>query len=264
MIRPSPKLLFITGTDTGVGKTVFTLCLLRYLKDNGVQVIGLKPFCSGDREDARRLQAESTGKPSLDLINPYYCRHPVAPGVLQKPGYRIPTLAKFRHNIQESAKGYDVVIIEGIGGVLAPVTPTLKVADLIQSLDCSAVVVARDALGTLNHTFLTVAELYRRGIHIEQVVLMKNFRSDPSTKTNQIFLSQQIPHQHFASFPNLSEWPELRPNNSANRIIFKKTLARFRLLYSFCIRRCEIPNRNGKRKSKATQPSGLLKVSKAR
>jgi dethiobiotin synthetase len=262
--RRNGGMVFITGTDTGVGKTVFTLCLLRYLRKIGLRVIGLKPFCSGDRQDAERIRSESVDPPSLEIINPYFCRSSVAPGVLKNPGYRAPHITEIQRAIESAAKGYDFAIIEGIGGILAPITPSLMVADLIESMRCPAVVVGRDALGTLNHTSLTLIELLRRNIRIDQVILMKNIPSDASTKSNRSFLSQQFPLQSFATFPKLSEWPDIQPKNASDRIIFKKTLARFQLLDTFCIRRYGPPNRKRKGKSKAAQPSGLLKLSKAR
>ena len=78
-VRQLKRIIFITGTDTGVGKTVLTALLVRFLRERGVKAVALKPICSGDRADARALRAAMDGALSLDEINPWHFRAPVAP-----------------------------------------------------------------------------------------------------------------------------------------------------------------------------------------
>ena len=118
MKPPLRKVLFITGTDTGVGKTVLTIRLLRELRAAGIKAIALKPFCSGDREDARRIAEEMGGEKSIEEINPYYQSEPVAPGVrsLRNRGLGDPHLREILSKIWNTAQGYEWVLIVGVGG----------------------------------------------------------------------------------------------------------------------------------------------------
>lgn len=223
--RKNQRVLFVTGTGTGVGKTVLSLCLLRFLKEIGERAIGLKPFCSGDREDARRLQQESAGNPSIDRVNPFHCRVPVAPGALKNPGYKAPTLREIMAAIRGAARTYDWVIIEGIGGILVPVTPRLLVVDLIEQLGCEVLVVSANELGTINTTLLTIRELQRRKIHPAHLVYAEKSKKDPSSTTNPKVIGQVIGNKKFQTIPALEIWPVLSPKSDRQEKFFKKTLA---------------------------------------
>lgn len=223
------KVIFITGTDTGVGKTVATLALLRWLRGQGLRATALKPFCSGDREDARRLVQEANGEQTLEEINPFYTRAAIAPGAHLSGSRRVPrvTAEAVVSKIAEAGRGYEWVVVEGIGGVLVPLAKGLSVIDVIAALKAPTIVVARDALGTLNHSMLTVRELERRKIRVLSVWLMKFFSRDESARSNARTLTQLVPHLEVVEFPKLSAWPDLRASKPGLERIFKKTLARF-------------------------------------
>jgi dethiobiotin synthetase len=115
--------------------------------------------------------------------------------------------------------------VEGIGGALVPITENMLLADVIQALQCSAIVVARDALGTLNHSLLTLNELRRRKISVEAIVLMKNFSDDPSAKTNSLVLSQHVALVRVVTLPKLLSPGFRRARNPRQQSFLKKTIA---------------------------------------
>lgn len=236
---PRGKVLFITGTDTGVGKTVLTVLLLRFLRSQGVHAIALKPFCSGPRDDATWLHEEGGGELTLDEINPYHFQAPVAPAATRSQGKKPLTRSRVLAHIHRVATHFDVTLVEGIGGLLVPLTRSLVLADVIEGLKCETAVVGKDALGTLNHSLLTFSELRRRKIPATQLVLMKNFAPDASQSTNSLVLSQLIAPVPVAVLPKLVGGRLLKPKNKLDAIILKKTIARFGEVSIFCPRRCE-------------------------
>ncbi len=219
MGQPRGEIVFITGTDTGVGKTLFTRLSLEFLRGRGEDAVALKPFCSGGRSDALELLGAMENRLSLDEINPNHIAEPIAPGV--KKGHRRPQLSEVVGHIRGISRRFSRVLVEGVGGVLVPLTPRFCVADLIKALDCDVMVVSRDQLGTLNHTLLTVSELKKRGVRIRKVVLMKKNRPDPSEKYNRDHLSHTLGAKHITSVPFLRS-KKLR---GASETILKKTLA---------------------------------------
>ena len=165
------RILFITGTDTGVGKTVFTALLLTHLRRRGVPAFAIKPFCSGSRSDARWLYALQGGDLTLQEINPFFFPEPLAPLIAarrQKRSVRLEAVLEHIGAIsdrilaasQNPVKGRTpVLLIEGVGGLLVPTGPGYFVLDLIRELRCEVIVVSRNQLGTLNHTLLTLQVL---------------------------------------------------------------------------------------------------------
>src|ERR1044071_5568543 len=116
--RRSGKIIFVTGTDTGVGKTVFTGLLLHHLLKNGRDALAMKPFCSGDRGDVKLLRAMQNGKLTEDEINPFYFREPVAPLVASRQNSRLISLEEVVRRIREIAARCDILLVEGAGGLL--------------------------------------------------------------------------------------------------------------------------------------------------
>src|SRR5208283_3205139 len=110
------SVFFITGTDTGVGKTVLTALLAQHLRRRGIRVAALKPMASGDREDARELQAALDGALTLDEINPWHFRASLAPLLAARREHRRVRLAGVLAHIREMQKRFDVVLVEGAGG----------------------------------------------------------------------------------------------------------------------------------------------------
>lgn len=221
------RMLFVTGTDTGVGKTVLTVRLLRELRASGQKAIALKPFCSGDRDDVRKIWEEIQGERTIEELNPFYSSKPVAPGVayFAKTRKKSPNIREILSKIKKSSEGYDWVIVEGVGGLLVPLTRHILVRDLIQALRYPVVVVARDQLGTINHSLLTVFELLRLQIPVNALVLMENFEKDFSQSSNQNVISQLIEGLNVVKFPKLGKWPNLATKTKRDETFLKITLA---------------------------------------
>ena len=123
---------FITGTDTGVGKTVLTALLARYLRERGVKAAALKPVCSGGRDDARVLHAAMrNGALTLDEINPWHFRAPVAPLLAARRERKRVRLAEVLAHVRAMQKRFDVLLVEGAGGLLSPLGEDFNSRDLI-------------------------------------------------------------------------------------------------------------------------------------
>jgi|SRR5579864_6805975 len=194
------KIIFITGTDTGVGKTVFTALLLHHLRTSGVHALAMKPFCSGDRADVRLLRAMQDRELSEHEINPFYFAEPIAPLVAARRHHKSISLAKVLQRIKRISHRCEILLIEGSGGLLVPLGEDFLVSDLIRRLDSKVIIVSRNRLGTINHTLLTINSLQRpskksdarrfTGANKVQIALVAGAKSDPSCATNLRVLSE--------------------------------------------------------------------------
>lgn len=154
--------IFITGTDTCVGKTIVAATLARLLKMRGVNVGVMKPVTSGCCEEHGKfvsadaqLLCQAAGVTCSDDVTPYLLREPVAPAEAAKQdGVRI-DFAHIRASFDRLAADHDFMIVEGAGGLMVPLAGGLLVADLVRQLELPLLVVARPNLGTINHTVLT-------------------------------------------------------------------------------------------------------------
>jgi dethiobiotin synthetase len=169
--------IFITGTDTGVGKTLVTAALALHLKKRGLSVGVMKPIETGvlpardAQSDAGRLRSIIESEEPLGAIRPYSFEQPVAPlAAAQAEGQAInPDTITRVYRLLSSR--YDCMVVEGIGGVRVPITPKISVTELIQSLRLPVVVVGRSGLGGINHALLTIEALRRKNIPIVALVL---------------------------------------------------------------------------------------------
>jgi dethiobiotin synthetase len=188
------KIIFVTGTDTGVGKTLLTALLLFHLRQRPGRTLAMKPFCSGGLDDVRLLQSLQPGELSDTEMNPFYFEQPVAPLAAvkrrQKP-VRINAVVDAIRSVQAKC---DQLLIEGSGGLMVPLGQGYTVADLIAKLDCCVVIVARNRLGTINHTLLSVHALKANGIKANKmtVVLMDVRKPDLSARRNAGLISRFV------------------------------------------------------------------------
>lgn len=178
------KGIFVTGTDTEVGKTVVACGLANLLKSQGFKVGVMKPIATGSREDAERLRKSVGITESIDVVNPQYFKQPVAPTVAASLERRSIDMNAIYRSYWFMQKHYDVVIVEGIGGVKVPLGESTYVVDLIQALRLPTLVVARAGLGTLNHTLLTLDALEAEKISVMGVLLNGSKSKTLSEKTN--------------------------------------------------------------------------------
>jgi len=170
--------IFITGTDTGVGKTVVSTALAILLRQRGVKVGVMKPVTSGCIERGGRLVSEDAellaagaGIPVSDEIAPYLLREPVAPSAAaEKEGMRI-EFSRILAAYHSLAERYDFIIVEGAGGLMVPLAGGLLVADLVKLLALPLLVVARPGLGTVNHTLLTCFAARQLDLQVRGVVV---------------------------------------------------------------------------------------------
>jgi dethiobiotin synthetase len=174
--RASLRGLFVTGTDTAVGKTTVACALLRAACRLGQRPIPFKPAetgCAPTPADAHRLWEAARAPIALDDVCLYALSMPAAPAqAAAAAGVVVQFDDIVAHAVRLGAEG-DLLIVEGAGGLLVPYTGALTAADLAARLAIPILVVARTVLGTVNHTALTVRELDRRGLPLAGVVLVQ-------------------------------------------------------------------------------------------
>lgn len=162
--------IFVTGTDTGVGKTVVTAALAAALRQRGYRVGVMKPAESGCPEqdgrlmpqDALFLRAAAGCDAPLDVINPYTLVAPLAPALAAELEGVTIALEHIQACYAHLADSHDIVLVEGAGGLLVPLTAEATMLDLAVALGLPILVVARNVLGVINHTALTVAVARQR------------------------------------------------------------------------------------------------------
>lgn len=177
---PKIKGLFITGTDTNVGKTWIAAGLTAVLRRRGVNAVYFKPIQSGCPEQEgrvvptdARLAQELAGLPEpLEVLTPIRLRLPLAPAVAAEQEGRTMDLEQVAQGVRELAGRYDYLVVEGAGGLYVPLVGMhFLVLDMIRWLGLPLLVVARAGLGTINHTALTVKAAQQAGITVTGVVL---------------------------------------------------------------------------------------------
>ncbi|MFH0792989.1 MAG: dethiobiotin synthase [bacterium] len=195
--------IFITGTDTGVGKTIVASGLALALRRAGRHVVAVKPYATGVvrrkgewiSRDGELLAAASGSGLSARETTPCLLRAALSPAAAAReknPG----EILKFGEVVRRTKKliaGSDVAIIEGIGGLLVPLDEKRTVADLAKALGFPLLIIARAGLGTLNHTLLTLEAAQNRKLKVAAVVLCetKRVRGDVSAKSNRKILEER-------------------------------------------------------------------------
>jgi dethiobiotin synthetase len=219
------RIIFITGTDTGVGKTLLTGLLLHHLRQGGCHALAMKPFCSGSRADVEFLHAVQDGELTCDEINPFFFPEPLAPLVAARKHRRVIRLPDVLKRIKGLAGRCQCLLIEGVGGVLVPLGEDFFVVDLIARLACETSLVSRNALGTINHTLLSVRALQQAGVKALKVVLMSSLEKDSSTDSNGPILSELLSPSPVFQVPFLGQNPAPEHALKTHEKKVKKTLA---------------------------------------
>lgn len=163
--------LFITGTDTDVGKTHVTRLLLDALKARGESAAGFKPISCGGRGDAEILAAASAPPLSLDEANPVALKAPASPMAAALIENKPVDVARILAAYEALAARYAHVLVEGAGGWEVPIRRDFTMADLAAAMGAPVAVVVRNQLGALNHTILTVRNLQARGLECAGIIL---------------------------------------------------------------------------------------------
>jgi dethiobiotin synthetase len=178
---------FVTGTDTGVGKTVVSCALLRGLRARGLDIGAMKPIetgvGAGGPEDAQTLRAAAGAEDSLEEICPLQFALPAAPNVAAAHEGRSVDLGRVKDGFARLASRHEAMLVEGAGGLLVPTSDQATMADLASDLGLPIIIVARAALGTINHTRLTLSEAERRGLELAGVVI--SYSSGPLSAADE-------------------------------------------------------------------------------
>lgn len=211
------KGIFITGTDTGVGKTFFACSLARLLRESDYKVGVMKPAETGCDlgdgkiipQDAAALKEASGCALSLEQICPYQFREPLAPSVAaEREGVRI-DIDHLMDSYSEISTLHDITIIEGAGGLLVPLLPSYTYADFAKVLKLPVIVVAANKLGMINHLLLTLEHASCKGLSVLGYVL-NQMESRPSlaTETNREALAS------LTGVPCMGEIPYFEPSQT--------------------------------------------------
>ncbi len=183
--------LFLTGTDTGVGKTYVASLLVRALRNAGHDTVGLKPICCGDRDDAESLQLAADGVISVNDINPVWLRTPAAPYTAAGIENRTIDLMLIRETFGRIRCAHSSIIVEGVGGWRVPITLDYFVGDLAEEYGLPVAIVVANKLGAINHALLTVESVQRRGLPCAGLILNRiSAEDDIATATNRSVLEE--------------------------------------------------------------------------
>ena len=203
------KGIFITGTDTGVGKTFVASGIACALRARGIDVGVMKPFETGCRSrdgklipaDAMTLMRSAEAADPLDLVNPYRFRAPLAPMVAAQQEGRTIETRKVKKAFRALTKMHEFLIVEGAGGIMVPLTSRTSYLDLAAELRLPVLIIARPGLGTINHTLLTIMALRARRVPIAGTVFNHSTdgRQGPAERTNPAVI------EHLSGVPVLGQ-----------------------------------------------------------
>ena len=195
------RIFFITGTDTGVGKTVVAVLVTRHLRERGFYVAALKPVCSGSRDDARLLRDAAGSVLSPEDVNPWHFRAPLAPLLAARKERKRVRLREVVAHIGRVAKSFEVLVVEGAGGLLSPLGEDFDSRDLIQALGATPIIVCPNKLGAVNQVRLTVNALPRAAARQAGIVLVNPARPDAASRTNLKLLKEFVDPKRLRLLP---------------------------------------------------------------
>ncbi len=207
------KGFFITGTDTGVGKTIIACALIKVIQSFEKKVCAMKPIESGcSREgdvlipyDGTFLRQAAHMEDSLRLVTPCCFENPLAPFAAAALEGRSVDIDEVKKAFSALCRSYEAVIVEGIGGVMVPLMKDYYVVDLAKELSLPLLIVAKPGLGTINHTLLTITYALEAGLDVAGIVI--NYSRPPENslaeKTNPKVLEEICPVPLIGTFPYL-------------------------------------------------------------
>jgi dethiobiotin synthetase len=194
------KGLFITATDTGVGKTLIAGALAKILSQKGKTIGVFKPVATGCRkttqglvsEDAEFLAHCTSSELGIDIINPVKFAKPAAPFACEKAENQKVDFVKIAVAYNQICQKSDFVIVEGIGGIRVPITEDIDVLSLAKAFNLPVIIIARPNLGTINHTLLTIDAVRRSGLSLAGVIIngYDENTKDFAEKTNPAIIKE--------------------------------------------------------------------------
>lgn len=215
--------VFVTGTDTEVGKTVVSAGIAAALARRGVDVGVMKPVATGGSpsEDALHLRRAAGVADPVELVNPVCFKAPLAPTEAARRERRRVDLAPAWRAWKRLRRAHDRMVVEGIGGLLVPLRRGYTVADMAARLGLPLVIVTRPALGTINHTSLTVRVARQAGLRVAGIVINHHlrFRRGAAERTAARALREATGAKILAEVPWLGRDPWRRLNHPALRRI---------------------------------------------
>lgn len=212
--RPACRVLAVTGTDTEIGKTVITRALAAQARTLGLRVAAMKPIESGISSrptpggsvaisDAQQLSDATGGNDAIDIVGPITLEEPLAPMIAANRAGVTIDLSILDRARDTLCHDRDLLLVEGAGGLLAPITRDYSFAHLFKRWDSDVLVVAGNRLGVLNHTLLTVRAAESEGLRVQAVILTDISDKDPTIAeaTNYDALVALLPHLSIYRFP---------------------------------------------------------------
>jgi dethiobiotin synthetase len=210
-LRKKPG-IFITGTDTDVGKTVVSAGLAMALKARGIKVGVMKPVATGCVGVEKRLISydaaflmEAAENEYTGLLSPSRFRHPLSPNVAASLERKEVDIDSLRDAYEELQKHYDFIIVEGVGGLMVPLKNDYFVANLVREFDLPVVVVSKCGLGTINHTLLTIDSAIVRGFDVKGII----FNRMPTTNISMAEMTNPKVIHELTGVPVLGTLPEI-------------------------------------------------------
>ncbi len=208
------KGFFITGTDTGVGKTVIAAAIIKALQAGGINACGMKPVETGCSRvggslypsDGMFLKKAARMDEGIHSVTPYSFENPVAPSLASETEGKSVNLPVIMKKFDALAKKYPAVIVEGVGGLLVPVKRDYFVLDLVKEMGLPLIVVSRPSLGTINHTLLTVKYAMKEHIEVAGVIINFSRPAEGTTAEN----TSPLVLQQFCPVPVLGVFPHLK------------------------------------------------------
>jgi len=240
---------FITGTDTGVGKTIVSAAILRTFIKKGLKVGAMKPIETGCLNkdgvllpsDGIFLRDMAEMNDSLDIVTPVKFETPVSPLVASRLEDMEIDLERVFKAFENLKKKYDYLIVEGVGGLMVPILKEQKkkaekvylVRDLIKNMELEVIIVTRPTLGTINHTLLTVEALKSKKIPIKGFIInySTKVKNDISEKTNPDILNELLDINFLGILPYLNELTKDKIGETALENLRIENLIGWILLY---------------------------------
>ena len=219
--------LFITGTDTEIGKTYVSSLLIKFFAEQGYKVAGMKPVASGaslvdgvlKNDDALSLMQASNIELDYKIVNPYVFEPAVSPHIAAEQAGIEVEIDKIKNNYEQLQKKSDVVIVEGVGGWYAPISCHTTVADLAESLKLPIILVVGLRLGCLNHALLTAQALRQSGLSVAGWVanhVEKDFSSAQKNISTLKHYLNDFPFLGSIAYDSNSTHSEQNEENSQN------------------------------------------------
>lgn len=209
------KGFFITGTDTGAGKTMVAGALIKVSQSLGLKTCGMKPMETGCKKingeffpsDGDFLRRMSGVDEPLSLITPCTYENPLAPMVAADIEKKPVDMNAIRNSFKKLSEKYESVIVEGIGGLLVPITRNYFVLDLIKELNLPVIIVAKPELGTINHTLLTLNYALINSLNVAGIIInsTQEYQGTITEDTNMRAIMELSPVPVIGSFPYLAE-----------------------------------------------------------